>query len=127
MPWRNYASEQRDGALRISCTHLDAAVMADCNDVQGYLYLANQDRSAWTWELDRKFFRISLDETNDAHTSCSAPCPREVVNDCCVLTLTLYSIHMTSSGCTTRSHGQADHLNILRLMLLSGSVQCGSV
>ena len=46
----------------MSCTHLDAAVMADWNDVQGYLYLANQDRSAWTWELDREFYLFGRDQ-----------------------------------------------------------------
>ena len=27
---------------------------------QSYLYLANQDRSAWTWELDRRLFQSTF-------------------------------------------------------------------
>ena len=47
---------------------------------QNYLNLVEQDRSAWTWELDREY-RVHGSLTIFSSLSmCSPSCPREVVN-----------------------------------------------
>jgi len=47
-----FAREYRQGGFLRYSTPSNAVLLP--HFFQSYLYLVNQDRSAWTWELDRK-------------------------------------------------------------------------
>ena len=48
--------------------------------LQNYLNLVEQDRSAWTWELDREYRIHRALAVFSSLSMCSPPCPREVVD-----------------------------------------------
>ena len=64
-----------------SFQHGDSVIMYYSQ--KAYLYLVNQEQSAWTWELDRTaihFFLPLVETFNSDFFFDSSTCPREMVN-----------------------------------------------